>query len=172
MMMLNRVYFLKSLLPGLLLLCLLNVSDAQDIYPKIISPSGRSFDGNNIHLDWTLGEVVISTIENPSFIISQGMHQPDIVITSIDRLPKESGSVQLYPNPTSKYLDIVIHQNNNKKIKVTMIGTDGKMVLEKYYNGLNITDRYSMVGFPSGTYFLTINFIHNSQQIFQIIKTD
>jgi len=49
---------------------------SQSSNPEIHSSAGESFQTNNVRIDWTLGEIAVSTISNSNIRVTQGFHQP------------------------------------------------------------------------------------------------
>ncbi|MBE0663274.1 MAG: T9SS type A sorting domain-containing protein [Bacteroidales bacterium] len=78
--------------PGLILISFLFslVCWSQEVVQDVISTSGGEFSGTTLRLDWTIGEISTETLNNGSFLLSQGFHQgydvttkePPTVITS------------------------------------------------------------------------------------------
>ena len=83
------------------------VALAQGSNPEVISASGNSIQNNSFQLDWTLGEVTITTIENNTSQITQGFHQPYFEITSTNEIPSEYGNIEIFPNPTFDWINTV-----------------------------------------------------------------
>jgi hypothetical protein len=71
----------------------------------LISAAGNSFQNENITIDWSPGEIAISTLGNDKIIITQGFHQEIVFPTSI--FQTESGPFSMiFPNPASEILSI------------------------------------------------------------------
>ena len=65
----------------LALLFIVGISSLQNVFSQasdlqIVASAGSSFETNEIILDWTLGELMVQTLDRPSGMISQGFHQP------------------------------------------------------------------------------------------------
>jgi len=113
---------------------------AQSSNPEVLSSAGDTFQGDNVRIEWTLGELAITTIQNPPQQITQGFHQPVYTITSVDELPEGIGQISVFPNPTSD----VIEQN--------------------------LSDRTDISKLPSGNYFLNFFINNQYTQTFKIQK--
>lgn len=70
----NMKHFLN-----ILLIMSSSVLVAQSISPQVIGSTGGSGTASGITVDWTVGEVAVTTISNGSNTISQGFHQGDEV---------------------------------------------------------------------------------------------
>lgn len=53
---------------------------AQSIERDVVASSGDYFEGADISLSWTLGEVATDTYMNGNTIVTQGFQQPDIIL--------------------------------------------------------------------------------------------
>lgn len=58
---------------------------AQNSSPEIVSSAGATYKGNSMQIDWTLGELAITSIQNSSQQLTQGFHQPNYTITSVGK---------------------------------------------------------------------------------------
>ncbi len=57
----------------------------QSIERDVIANSGDYYEGTNVSLSWTVGEIATETYANGSYILTQGFQQPiGIIITGID----------------------------------------------------------------------------------------
>ncbi|MBK9982936.1 MAG: T9SS type A sorting domain-containing protein [Saprospiraceae bacterium] len=149
------------------------LSIAQDPNLKVVATAGNSYTSSSVQLDWTLGEVMIATIENSTTIISQGMHQPMYNITSTKIIPADIGAIQLFPNPTSDFVDIRVGLIKSSDLEIEMTNTSGQLILKKKYIGDKIMDRYFFKDLPQGTYLITIIVVDlSASQTFKIIKTN
>ncbi len=72
---------------------------AQSIERQVIGAAGASFNNSTIVLDFTVGEIVITTVKDDTFVLTQGFHQSPYTILTID--PDTPTIFSMYPNPTS-----------------------------------------------------------------------
>jgi len=56
------------------------ICPAQSIERDVVASSGDYYEGANISLSWTLGEIAIETYDNGSNILTQGFQQPGITL--------------------------------------------------------------------------------------------
>jgi len=56
---------------------LINNIISQSISRKVIASAGGYYIGNNINVNYTIGETVINTLSVPNTIVTQGFQQPD-----------------------------------------------------------------------------------------------
>jgi len=133
---------------------------------KEISSSGGSRVVNDLIIDWTLGQFAIATLENDEVILTQGLHQINLVVTILDNYLNVN-DIQIYPNPANSTLRLKIHEINNLNFKI--IGIKGD-VLKKGELVIGIND-ITIAEFSSGEYTLRISDESSNQYIsFKIIK--
>ena len=99
---------------------------AQSISPEVIASAGEHFDNGTTQLSWTLGEVVIDTYDNGTNILTQGFHQTQLTVTSVDETLANI-RLNMYPNPTSEVLNIELG-NNESDIDLQLFDMSGKLV--------------------------------------------
>ena len=151
----------------LLLFCVLVVSSyatAQTLSPEVISTSGTSMSNGTTTLDWTLGEPATATFDNSSNLLSQGFHQPSIIVTTIADAATLN-EVKVFPNPT---IDVVQIQftTNQKHTLVELYSLEGKLLEKHSVNSQAL--EMNMSTYPAGTYFLRIN----NSDTHQLVKSN
>lgn len=140
-----------------------NYATAQTLSPEVISTSGTSMSNGSATLDWTLGEPATATLDNPQNTITQGFHQPTIIVTAIADA-KILKDVKVFPNPT---VDIVQVQFtvNQKNTMVELYSLEGKLLEKHSVNSQAL--EINMITYPAGTYFLRIN----KSETHQLVKS-
>lgn len=99
---------------------------AQSIEPQVIASAGEHFDNGTVQLSWTLGEVMIDTYDNGTNILTQGFHQTELTVTSIEENLSDI-RMNIFPNPTSEFLNIEL-SNNEKDINLQLFDMSGKLI--------------------------------------------
>ena len=99
---------------------------AQSITPEVIASAGEHFDNGTTQLSWTLGEVVIDTYDNGTNILTQGFHQTQLTVTSVEESLADV-RLNMYPNPTSEVLNIELG-NNESDINLQLFDMSGKLI--------------------------------------------
>ena len=106
----------KQLLIFVVIICFGNVM-AQSLTPQVIASSGNSFSNATGKLDFTIGEVVISTLSVGGNILTQGFHQPEIKFSSIEDHHPDF-AFTLYPNPTEQFVTVESSQPDDLQVCV------------------------------------------------------
>ena len=115
---------MKKLL--LILLCLPFIGFGQVLAPSLVSSSGNTFSSGNVIMDFSLGEVVITTHLNSSNILTQGFHQEILKVTT--QVVNIDIKTKVFPNPTTSSLTIEL----DKKISAELLVYDikGRVVIK------------------------------------------
>ena len=76
---------------------------AQSVTPSVLASSGGEGSDGDHHAAWTMGELSISTLSNGDQILTQGFHQPKLLIVGTNDGHSDIG-LKIYPNPTQDQL--------------------------------------------------------------------
>lgn len=123
---------------------------AQSTTPTVLASAG----GESTQLSWTAGETVVQTLTSSSVVLTQGFHQPNLVITSIAEpsLPTPA-TITVFPNPVNDQLNIRIEESR-ELLTVTVFDLQGKLLLPATAPIGNGTHSYDFSTFSAGTYYL------------------
>ncbi len=164
---------MKRILSPFVVLFLFFSLNAQDLDQHVISSAG-SFDeasDNSISLSWTLGELVITTVESSGgdLILTQGFQQSKLLIDGIELHPELDVEVTIYPNPARDIVNIKFSEELKGETMILLSGPDGRLLYnEALMPGVLIQHIY-MDQYPSGTFFLRIQ-NGNKLNVYKIIK--
>ncbi|WP_372949712.1 T9SS type A sorting domain-containing protein [Mariniphaga sp.] len=136
---------------------------------EVVASSGNSGSAAGYTVDWTLGEPVIETIAGSGNILTQGMHQTNLLVTAVSEMEFPGLEVKVYPNPTGRFLKIEIIQTGNEPFFYETSDITGrKSVLKQMQTN---TEEIDMGSFVSGIYFLNVvSQNHKIVKVFKIIK--
>ena len=158
----------------LLLLCssIVPCCFAQDKDLNVVAVAGSSYEASGLGLDWTLGEVIIQTLENPSVIVTQGFHQPLYSLVAIHAIPEEVGVISVLPNPFSDTFEIKMDFKKSEKGTIHLYTMDGSILWRKTFDGKDLLEKYDAAVLPSGSYMLAVSITDDSIiQTYTILKT-
>jgi len=105
-------------------------ANAQSISPEVIATAGEHFSNGSSQLSWTMGEVMIDTYSAGGNIVTQGFHQTQLTVTSIEESNPFSLDVNVFPNPTSQFLNIDV-RGEHKPLTVTLYDMHGKLLMQE-----------------------------------------
>lgn len=131
---------------------------AQSVDQQVIASAGEHFDNGTTQLSWTLGEVMIDTYDNGTNILTQGFHQTELTVTAIEETLADI-RMNLYPNPTSEYLNIDLG-NNDKDINLSLYDMSGKIIHQARINAFQ------------NRYVLPMNAVATGQYLVQMQSED
>jgi hypothetical protein len=122
---------------------------------EVVASSGSSGTITGYKVDWTLGEPVIETFTGSANILTQGMHQTNLLVTGLQELTIPGLEVRVYPNPVSNTLMIEVIQTGDDLFRYELFDFTGrKLVLKKMNSNIEEIDMSSYV---SGIYLLHIS---------------
>lgn len=162
----------RFLLLTLLQMITVGVS-AQDAKLEVVSSTGGTFQLKSMQLDWTVGELAILSIQNDSQLVTQGFHQPYLIVTSIGAFDASIGNIRVYPNPTSETLEVDFEFNNSHLVTMRLVDAKGEVVLSKEVLGHVTKETMDVEWLPRGIYFL--NFLldnHLYSKTIKVLKTN
>lgn len=154
----------KFIIPALIFMLFTVISESQEV----VAPAGNHFANEEIQISWTLGEPVIETISNGQAHLTQGFHQPILIITALAEIPDISISILAYPNPTSNYLNVKINKLPGAKLYYILYNIEGKILQTKPL--ISDVTEIPMNNYVSATYFLKISNKNKCLKIFKIVK--
>jgi hypothetical protein len=121
---------------------------------EVVASSGSSGTITGYKVDWTLGEPVIETLTGPANILTQGMHQTNLLVTGLEEMIVPGLEVRVYPNPTSDLLMIEVIQTGNDLFRYELFDITGRKIVLKKMNS-NI-EEIDMGSYVSGVYLLNV----------------
>lgn len=150
-----RKIILVSLSAGLF-----QLARSQSISPQVIANSGKYMSAGGNSIEFTVGELVVTTLTGTGNMVTQGFHQTYTTSSSIDE-NSVTISINVYPNPTTDWLNIIV--SAEKKVEFSAIIHDGygRKVLDEYRsNGSQIQLNISTLA--AGSYFISLVNIANN----------
>ncbi|MDO9187461.1 MAG: T9SS type A sorting domain-containing protein [Bacteroidia bacterium] len=158
---------MKRILFSLILFCAISCSIAQSLSPQVISSSGTSFTNGSNQLDWTLGELSTSSLTSGSNSLSQGFHQTNLNITSIDNFDDTFG-LTIFPNPSIDLLQIQFEKAAENNL-IELYSTEGKLLLTQESNYATLC-QIDMSKYDIGSYLIKIHNKNTKGKSYRIVK--
>lgn len=82
---------------------------------NVISTGGSYQQSAQGSITWTIGEVVINTVESPDVHLTQGFNQDWLHFLNIETFV-EKINITVFPNPTTQYINIESDKKSDLKI--------------------------------------------------------
>ncbi len=100
---------------------------AQNLSPTVVNSSGRVIQNTSYSLEWSLGELAVSSLTNSNNLLTQGFLQPERQTVPIKDIFDES-RFWAFPNPVTAQLYL---QTDIPEIAVILIhDVSGRLVLQ------------------------------------------
>jgi hypothetical protein len=107
--------------------------EAQNLSPTVVNSSGGVIQNSSHSLEWSLGELAVSTLTSPANLLTQGFLQPTTTTVGTEDLFDES-RFSAFPNPVSDWLNL---QTDIPDIKTVQIhDVSGRLVLQSGFQSL------------------------------------
>ncbi|MBN1414912.1 MAG: T9SS type A sorting domain-containing protein [Bacteroidales bacterium] len=157
----------KSYLHLLLLLFPFSVI-AQEVNLEVVATSGSTFETANNQISWTLGEVVIETFSTGSFTLTQGFHQPGLLVALDYADPVLELSVKVYPVPFTSFVNLSFDEML-QEYSVELYNINGSRIHTEPVISPEI--QLDLSALPAAEYILTITAADNKIiRSFKIVK--
>ncbi len=147
----------------LLALLFVRIIGAQNLSPTVVNSSGGVISNGFNSLEWSLGELAVSTLTSPANLLTQGFLQPTTTIVGTET-PFDENRFSAFPNPVSDWLNL---QTDISEIEtVQMHDILGRLVLQSIFQPSIAVHQLN-----SGTYLVSL-FNEQTQLLhsFKIIK--
>ena len=115
---------MKNILP----LCFLLLAVLSGQSQSVLGSVGGEGQAGGMQVSYTAGEAFVTTLANDSTVLTQGFHQPPLVVTAIAEgfLP---GTVLAFPNPTPGLLNVRLTDVPLEHITITLCDQAGRQML-------------------------------------------
>jgi hypothetical protein len=151
---------MKSLLTTILTFMFVLSVSGQEVKQQVVASAGgfEVSGDNSISLSWTLGELVITTVESESgdMILTQGFQQSVLVINAIQKNPDLGVEVIVFPNPTSDLININFSAPLDGETELFLNSATGRLVYSNKMMLGELLKQINMHQYPGGTYILRI----------------
>lgn len=141
----------------ILTLCLLLLPawlSAQSIAPMLIGSCGQVFTGSTIILEWSAGETAVSSFIAPSSLLTEGFHQPNLIVTAVTE--SQAILMEVWPNPVAEILYLRFTQGSSEPLRVDLYNPLGQCVLHNVWSETSSELQISLVHLSAGAYTLVV----------------
>jgi hypothetical protein len=150
---------------------------SQSISNSIIAAGGGTAKSDQISLDWTMGEIAVETAPTSGGLLTQGFHQPLLVLpaTFIELPPRpqmQGLTIKVNPNPVQAVLHVSLQSLTDKKVNIGLSDANGRVLLMTSASSQSSYISIDMQKYSSGFYFLHITSAQNNiVYTYKIVKT-
>jgi len=145
-------------------------AQSQTITQQLISSSGDEFKNNTYQLDWSVGETTTETLTANNLMLTQGFHQGHYIITSIEQMSDLQFDINVFPNPTTDFIQLKIQTEKFENLHFTISDLSGKIL----FTEKQIIENQQIIlsNYLTGVYFLSVYKQNQLLKSFKIIKTN
>lgn len=145
------------------------IGQAQSIQSSVISGGGGHETNVSNSASWTLGESLITTLQQGNEILTQGFQQPNYYLTDIFNVEEQQIVVSVFPNPTQGNISISFSKMTKEPYRLEIKDMQGKC-LNNYELNL-LENNISVEMLAKGMYIFGISSNASSSMInFKIVK--
>lgn len=133
-MHINKLYIMKKhIISGFrkvtVLTALISIFSVSKLYSQeVIAGAGDHYNTGEISISWTLGETITETFKATDITITQGFHQPEITIVSIDDVVISGYDITAFPNPTKNFVTLRIEASDYSNLTYMLFDFNGKFI--------------------------------------------
>jgi len=160
------MFMIKKITQTILFLLIIAVGSSVSAQ-KVISANGGTATTEGVQVSWTVGEPVTATVSDANNTLTQGFQQSKLTVTAIDDIQIAGVDVNVYPNPTSDYVNVHFSKAL-ENITYLLFDLSGKLIQKKIIESTNV--KIDMTGYSGGSYILRLNSGQQQLQSFKIIK--
>ncbi|HZV68230.1 MAG TPA: T9SS type A sorting domain-containing protein [Saprospiraceae bacterium] len=156
---------MEKLILLFMLILLSTAFSAQQLTPYVVSSSGGFYVNSSGMLSFTTCEMsALETFTSPTAILTQGFQQYWDMGTSIDEHHYQFFSVDIYPNPSQGYFNLVTEAEVNEYVDLRMFDLLGNEIYKTSYfqnSGLHI-ESFDFSKEPQGIYVVAFTIQQNN----------
>ncbi|MRG44259.1 T9SS type A sorting domain-containing protein [Chitinophaga sp. SYP-B3965] len=145
----------------ILLLFCSTVTMAQSREREVVGTTGHAATTSDIQIEYTVGEAVVTSIDNGELLLTQGFHQPRLVaLPSGINFPY----LVMYPNPTAGNTYIEFSLEAPARLQVVVTNTLGQLIYSEKISYSSGQMQYILrsLTFTAGAYMVTISNLDNN----------
>jgi len=134
------------------LLALISCCNAVAWCQQVIATSGQEFTGPDVHISFTIGELVIATGTAADVALTQGFQQP-ISDISTEVMPNAdpSFSISAYPNPAREQITLAV-EGVDGLIDLRLLDAAGRLI--STHSNVAMLHTLDVSALASGSYIL------------------
>ena len=132
----------------LVALLFVRIIAAQNLSPTVVNSAGEVIQNSSHSLEWSLGELAVSTLKSPENLLTEGFLQPETGIVPTHDIFDES-RFSAFPNPVGDKLTLQTDLPGITNVLVHDVS--GKLVLE-----IGFQQQIELSNLNSGLYIVSL----------------
>lgn len=153
----------SSIFTSFCLLCFLSLSftgTAQSLDRFVIGVTGGTATAGNTQIEYTVGEMAVTTLETGAFVLNQGFHQSNPPFnTAVEKPLQINLSYKLYPNPTNGKVQLELEAGEVVDLKIAVYDAQGRLTsvaAQDFSRQKTINTVFDLSQQASGLYFIRV----------------
>ena len=144
---------------------------AQSLSPQVIASSGTTFSSASSKLEFTIGEVVTTTLTTSGNTLTQGFHQPKVLF-AISAIDNKGEKISVYPNPVVDHV-LVDFSGAEGNHLVEIFDMRGQLLKRELVVDKQKQIKISFLEYANGIYLINvIDKDSNSHSSYKINKSE
>lgn len=161
------IRFSPHLIKSAIITALISIQVNDVLSQEVLSSSGGAQHSSTITLNYTIGPTFVDTIYGTGIVLTQGFHQPLIILASLE--PETNNFISVFPNP---FINEIVIENSESKsqLNFSIIDPVGRILLQG-----KCKDRLTSINLeqlPGGQYHLVVVGAENNTFTYSILKTN
>ena len=132
------------------------VSTSSTASGSVISAANGTGITSTAIVNWTLGEVAVGSYGHHNGSLTEGFHQPVIIVAKQQVFSVPKFSAKLYPNPASDLITVDFEAESISIQAVEIISSTGQVVSVSEFEAVPNQIQLDVSGLPIGGYFVRI----------------
>ena len=144
----------------------------QTIELNVVATNGGFVETPHLSLSWTTGELIINTLNDDSYILTQGFQQSlfgrimnvrkrsisanDLEMERIEVSASVNFNMQFFPNPVNEELTVKFESEVEEALQILLYDLWGKLHQTHHVLPSQQSLRINMVDLTAGLYFLSL----------------
>ncbi|MCO6462050.1 MAG: T9SS type A sorting domain-containing protein [Saprospiraceae bacterium] len=130
---------------------------SQEISQCLIGAGGTESSKSPVSLDWSLGQILNTSVKTHDGLLTQGYLQPMIPLIKPDNdSAVKTASLDLFPNPASAQVNVTVSFESDKMVSLALYNIYGSpcQTIQNIQSGSE--KQLDLKAYPSGTYFILL----------------
>jgi hypothetical protein len=136
---------------------------------EVVASTGQSGVVNGVQVSYTIGEAVVTTIDNDASTLTQGFHQSNLAIVAVGE-PWVGNNIRIFPNPTEGNCNIEFTNPLTEQTDYHLYNEAGQLILQGLIQSGVVQQSLELQKLQAGAYQLRMHARIYGTATFSIIK--
>jgi hypothetical protein len=148
---------------------------SQNMDPSVLASAGSIDSTNQLSLEWTLGEIAVATLSSETNLITEGYHQPRLIVSDFDDSSITNTStanldyqIMVNPNPVNSFVSVQMQSSEESEVFISLFNLEGKQLIGELKKQSSDSFEMDLSDLFSGLYLL--RFTNSKGQIVRTFK--